>query len=115
MTGLSRTAIFSAVDASLARLWTNYIDLPQIHRFDNDTPIEERIKVLHDLVESGKVRYIGASSMWTYQFAMMQAIAENGQRADLRRLPTPPLPVKIPSFVVLYVVRHASWVLFPLP
>lgn len=74
--GLSRTAIFSAVDASLARLETDYIDLLQIHRFDNDTPIEETVKALHDLVESGKVRYIGASSMWTYQFVMMQAVAE---------------------------------------
>ena len=74
--GLSRTAIFNAVDASLARLGTTYIDLLQIHRFDNDTPIEESMKALHDLVQSGKVRYLGASSMWTFQFAMMQTVAE---------------------------------------
>ena len=53
-----------------------YIDLLQIHRFDKNTPIEETMEALHDLVKSGKVRYIGASSMWTYQFVMMQALAE---------------------------------------
>ena len=74
--GLSRTAIFTAVNASLARLEPDYIDLLQIHRFDYNTPIKETMEALHDLVKSGKVRYIGASSMWTYQFAMMQAIAE---------------------------------------
>ncbi|KAI9845347.1 MAG: hypothetical protein M1837_004969 [Sclerophora amabilis] len=74
--GLSRQAIFNAVGASLSRLQTDYIDLFQIHRFDNDTPIEETMEALHDLVRSGKVRYIGASSMWTYQFAMMQFVAE---------------------------------------
>lgn len=62
--GLSRTAIFNMVKASLKRLNTDYIDLLQIHRFDYDTPIEETMKALHDLVEQGKVRYIGASSMW---------------------------------------------------
>lgn len=74
--GLSRLAIFNAVDASLKRLQTDYIDLLQIHRFDHETPIEETMEALHDLVKSGKVRYIGASSMWTYQFAQMQFIAE---------------------------------------
>lgn len=74
--GLSRQAIFNAVDASLKRLQTDYIDLLQIHRFDKTTPIEETMEALHDLVKSGKVRYIGASSMWTYQFAMMQHVAE---------------------------------------
>ncbi|MCJ1259009.1 hypothetical protein MMC24_006843 [Lignoscripta atroalba] len=74
--GLSRTAIFTAVNASLNRLETDYIDLLQIHRFDNETPIEETMEALHDLIKSGKVRYVGASSMWTYQFAMMQAVAE---------------------------------------
>lgn len=74
--GLSRQAIFNAVDASLKRLQTDYIDLLQIHRFDNNTPIEETMEALHDLVKSGKVRYIGASSMWTYQLAMMQHVAE---------------------------------------
>ncbi|MCJ1475686.1 hypothetical protein MMC13_004349 [Lambiella insularis] len=74
--GLSRNAIFSAVEASLKRLDTSYIDLLQIHRFDKNTPIEETLEALHDLVKSGKVRYIGASSMWAYQFAMMQFCAE---------------------------------------
>jgi aryl-alcohol dehydrogenase-like predicted oxidoreductase len=74
--GLSRQAIFQACDASLKRLDTPYIDLYQIHRFDNDTPIEETMEALHDLVRAGKVRYIGASSMWGTQFAMMQACAE---------------------------------------
>ena len=77
--GLSRAAIFNAVDASLSRLQTNYIDLLQIHRFDSNTPIEETMEALHDLVRSGKVRYIGASSMWTYQFVMMQACAEKNR------------------------------------
>jgi aryl-alcohol dehydrogenase-like predicted oxidoreductase len=74
--GLSRAAIFNAVDASLARLNTSYIDLFQIHRFDPTTPLEETMKALHDLVQSGKVRYIGASSMWAIQFAQMQFVAE---------------------------------------
>ncbi|KAK2760931.1 hypothetical protein FQN54_002173 [Arachnomyces sp. PD_36] len=74
--GLSRQAIFSAVDASLKRMDLDYIDLLQIHRFDSTVPIEETMEALHDLVKSGKVRYIGASSMWAYQFAMMQACAE---------------------------------------
>ncbi|KAI1091227.1 Aldo/keto reductase [Rostrohypoxylon terebratum] len=74
--GLSRASIFNAVEASLARLGTRYIDLYQIHRFDPSTPIEETMKALHDLVQSGKVRYIGASSMWATQFASMQAVAE---------------------------------------
>lgn len=74
--GLSRSAIFKAVDASLKRLGTDYIDLLQIHRYDASVPPEETMKALHDLVQSGKVHYIGASSMWTYQFARMQFIAE---------------------------------------
>ncbi|MCJ1259234.1 hypothetical protein MMC24_007070 [Lignoscripta atroalba] len=74
--GLSRQAIFAAVDASLARLDTPYLDLLQIHRFDSTVPIEETMEALHDLVKSGKVRYIGASSMWAYQFALMQFTAE---------------------------------------
>jgi len=73
--GLSRAAIFAALDASLERLGTGYVDVLQIHRFDSSTPIEETMEALHDLVRSGKVRYIGASSMWTYQFAMMQGCA----------------------------------------
>ncbi|KAL2149214.1 hypothetical protein VTH82DRAFT_8562 [Thermothelomyces myriococcoides] len=74
--GLSRAAIFNQVEASLKRLDTPYIDLLQIHRFDPNTPIEETMKALHDLVQSGKVRYIGASSMWATQFARMQFCAE---------------------------------------
>lgn len=74
--GLSRGAIFAAVEASLERLQTSYIDLLQIHRFDKNTPVEETLEALHDLVKSGKVRYIGASSMWTYQFATLQFTAE---------------------------------------
>lgn len=75
-TGLSRGAIFKAVNASLKRLGTEYTDLLQIHRYDATVSPEETMKALHDLVEAGKVRYIGASSMWTYQFARMQFIAE---------------------------------------
>jgi len=74
--GLSRTAIFNQVEKSLERLGTGYIDLLQIHRFDYDTPLEETMKALHDLVQSGKVRYIGASSMWATQFARLQFVAE---------------------------------------
>lgn len=74
--GLSRGAILKAVDASLKRLGTDYIDLLQIHRYDASVSPEETMKALHDLVQAGKVHYIGASSMWTYQFARMQFIAE---------------------------------------
>lgn len=74
--GLSRAAIFKAVEGSLKRLQTSYIDLLQIHRLDPNTPYEETMKALHDLVESGKVRYIGASSMRAYQFAEYQHVAE---------------------------------------
>jgi aryl-alcohol dehydrogenase-like predicted oxidoreductase len=74
--GLSRSAIFNQVNASLKRLGTDYIDLLQIHRFDSTAPIEETMKALHDLVASGKVRYIGASSMWATEFARMQFCAE---------------------------------------
>ncbi|KAL3469082.1 NADP-dependent oxidoreductase domain-containing protein [Aspergillus californicus] len=74
--GLSRSALFTAVTDSLKRLETDYIDLFWIHRFDPYTPIEETMRALHDLVTAGKIRYIGASSMWTYQFAMMQFCAE---------------------------------------
>ncbi|KAF1950136.1 aldo-keto reductase-like protein [Byssothecium circinans] len=74
--GLSRAAIFNAVNASLKRLDTDYIDLLQIHRFDKTTPMEETMEALHDLVKSGKVRYIGASSMWAVEFAQLQGVAE---------------------------------------
>jgi aryl-alcohol dehydrogenase-like predicted oxidoreductase len=73
--GLSRKRIFHAVDASLQRLGTDYIDLYQIHRFDPFTPIEETMEALHDVVKAGKARYIGASSMWAWQFAKMQQVA----------------------------------------
>ncbi len=74
--GLSRAAILTQVDESLRRLGTDYIDLYQIHRYDSETPIEETMEALHDLVRCGKVRYIGASSMWTWQFAQAQYLAD---------------------------------------
>jgi aryl-alcohol dehydrogenase-like predicted oxidoreductase len=74
--GLSRKAILEQVDASLARLGTSYIDLYQIHRFDPDAPAEETMEALHDIVKAGKVRYIGASSMYAWQFAKLQHAAE---------------------------------------
>jgi aryl-alcohol dehydrogenase-like predicted oxidoreductase len=67
--GLSRKAIFNEIDASLKRLGTDYVDLYQIHRWDYDTPIEETLETLHDIVKAGKARYIGASSMFAWQFA----------------------------------------------
>ena len=67
--GLSRKAIMSSIDASLRRLGTDYVDLYQIHRWDPDVPIEETLEALHDVVKSGKARYIGASSMWAWQFS----------------------------------------------
>ncbi len=76
--GLSRKAILEQVDASLARLGTDYIDLYQIHRFDPDTPVEETMEALHDIVKAGKVRYLGASSMYGWQFAKLQHAADLG-------------------------------------
>ena len=76
--GLSRRAILEQVDASLARLGTDWIDLYQIHRFDPVTPVEETMEALHDLVKAGKVRYLGASSMWAWQFAKLQTAAALG-------------------------------------
>jgi aryl-alcohol dehydrogenase (NADP+) len=73
--GLSRKHIFAAVDASLKRLGLDWIDLYQIHRFDPAVPVEETMEALHDVVKSGKVRHIGASSMWAWQFAKMQQVA----------------------------------------
>jgi aryl-alcohol dehydrogenase-like predicted oxidoreductase len=67
--GLSRKAIFAAIDASLTRLGTDYVDLYQIHRWDYETPIEVTLEALHDVVKAGKARYIGASSMFAWQFA----------------------------------------------
>lgn len=74
--GLSRKAIFQEVNASLKRLNTDYIDLLVVHRWDYDTPIEETMRALHDLVTSGKVHYIGASSMFAWQFQKAQYVAE---------------------------------------
>lgn len=74
--GLSRGAIHSEIDNSLRRLGTDYVDLYQIHRFDPNVPVEETMEALHDLVRWGKVRYIGASSMFAWQFAKMQHVAE---------------------------------------
>jgi aryl-alcohol dehydrogenase-like predicted oxidoreductase len=78
--GLSRKSILIEIDASLRRLGMDYVDLYQIHRWDNDTPIEETLEALHDLIKAGKVRYIGASSMYAWQFAKSLYLA------DLKRL-----------------------------
>ena len=74
--GLSRKHILSAIDASLKRLEMDYVDLYQIHRWDHLTPIEETMEALHDVVRSGKARYIGASSMYAWQFAKAQHVAD---------------------------------------
>jgi len=74
--GLSRKAIMTEIDKSLKRLQMDYVDLYQIHRLDPNTPMEEIMEALHDVVKSGKVRYIGASSMYAWQFERMQNIAE---------------------------------------
>jgi len=74
--GLSRKAIFFELDQSLRRLGTDYVDLYQIHRWDYETPIEETLEALHDLVKSGKVRYIGASSMFAWQFTKALYLAD---------------------------------------
>jgi 1-deoxyxylulose-5-phosphate synthase len=74
--GLSRKAILAEIDASLKRLGTDHVDLYQIHRWDYGTPIEETMEALHDVVKAGKVRYIGASSMFAWQFAQAQQVAE---------------------------------------
>jgi aryl-alcohol dehydrogenase-like predicted oxidoreductase len=74
--GLSRKAIFAEIDASLQRLGTDYVDLYQIHRFDASTPLEETLEALHDVVKAGKARYIGASSMYAWQFAKSLFLAD---------------------------------------
>jgi 1-deoxyxylulose-5-phosphate synthase len=74
--GLSRKHILAAIDASLARLGLDYVDLYQIHRWDSLTPIEETMGALHDVVRAGKARYVGASSMYAWQFAKAQRVAE---------------------------------------
>ncbi len=74
--GLSRKAIFFEVDQSLKRLQTDYVDLYQTHRWDYETPIEETLEALHDVVKAGKARYIGASSMYAWQFAKALYLAD---------------------------------------
>jgi aryl-alcohol dehydrogenase-like predicted oxidoreductase len=74
--GLSRKAILHEIDASLTRLGTDYVDLYQIHRWDPETPIEETMEALHEVVKAGKARYLGASSMFAWQFAKAQHVAE---------------------------------------
>ena len=76
--GLSRKAVLEQIDASLARLGTDYVDLYQIHRYDPNTPAEETMEALHDVIKAGKVRYIGASSMYAWQFAKLQHAAYQG-------------------------------------
>jgi 1-deoxyxylulose-5-phosphate synthase len=80
--GLSRKHVFEAIDASLKRLGTDYVDLYQIHRFDYETPIEETVEALSDVVRAGKALYVGASSMWTWQFSRMIAVARERGLAE---------------------------------
>ena len=77
--GLSRKHILSAIDASLTRLGLDYVDVYQIHRWDPHTPIEETMEALHDVVRAGKARYLGASSMYAWQFAKAQRVAERNR------------------------------------
>jgi aryl-alcohol dehydrogenase-like predicted oxidoreductase len=74
--GLSRKHIMDSIDRSLKRLATDYVDLYQIHRYDPGTPIEETMEALHDVIKAGKARYIGASSMFAWQFAKAQHTAD---------------------------------------
>jgi len=74
--GLSRKSILTEIDASLGRLGTDYVDLYQIHRWDKETPIEETLEALHDVIKAGKARYIGASSMYAWQFSKALHVAE---------------------------------------
>ncbi len=77
--GLSRKHLLSSIDASLSRMGTDYVDIFMVHAFDPDTPIEESMEALHDIVRSGKARYLGASTMFAWQFAQMNHVArENG-------------------------------------
>ncbi len=80
--GSSRKHIMEAIDASLRRLGTDYVDLYQIHRFDYDTPIEETVEALNDVVRAGKALYVGASSMWAWQFARMISVAREKGLAE---------------------------------
>jgi aryl-alcohol dehydrogenase-like predicted oxidoreductase len=76
--GLSRKHILASIDSSLRRLGTDHVDLYQIHRWDSQTPIEETMSALHDVVQAGKARYLGASAMWAWQFAKAQYTAQLG-------------------------------------
>ena len=80
--GLSRKHIMEGVDASLRRLGMDYVDLYQIHRFDPQTPIEETVEALNDVVRAGKALYVGASSMWTWQFARMISVARERRQTE---------------------------------
>jgi 1-deoxyxylulose-5-phosphate synthase len=82
--GLSRKAIMEQIDASLTRLCTDYVDLYQIHRFDAETHVEETMEALDDVVKAGKARYLGASSMWAWQFAKMQARGRSKRLDEVR-------------------------------
>jgi aryl-alcohol dehydrogenase-like predicted oxidoreductase len=74
--GLGRKHLLASIDASLARAGLDYVDLYQIHRWDDTTPIEETMEALHDVVRAGKARFVGASSMYAWQFAKAQAVAD---------------------------------------
>jgi aryl-alcohol dehydrogenase-like predicted oxidoreductase len=76
--GLSRKHVLAGIDASLRRLGTDFVDLYQIHRWDRETPVEETMEALHDVVRAGKARYVGASSMYAWQFAKAQHVADLG-------------------------------------
>ncbi len=95
VSGLSRKHILDAVDASLKRLGTDYIDLYQIHRFDAATPVEETMAALDDVVRAGKVRYLGASSMWAWQFAKAAARGRAQRRGEIR-VDAEPLQPRLP-------------------
>ena len=86
--GLSRKHIMASIDASLGRLELDYVDLYQIHRWDSGTPIEETMEALHDVVKSGKARYIGASSMFAWQFAKAQRVAAHAPSSRCRTTTT---------------------------
>ena len=89
--GLSRKHIMASIDGSLERLGLDYVDLYQIHRWDDSTPIEETMEALHDVVKAGKARYIGASSMRAWQFAKAQRVRQDAVRLDAEPL-QPDLP-----------------------
>ena len=93
--GLSRKAILTEIDASLRRLGTDYVDLYQIHRWDYETPIEETLEALHDVVKAGKARYLGASSMYAWQFCKALDLADS-PRLDAVRLDAGPLQPALP-------------------